>query len=384
MPSGDEYRLAEADEPASVKPQLVRVTCGTCGTLMYAKLENVGKRIRCPDCQALSVIPAAKVTAAPFTPPDVSDIRIDAAPPPRIDETRKEVADRLMAAAMEHVQVQERIQPTPPKRPLSEGIYGFPFMLNVIPVWLVLGAGCAVVLHLVEMIISVMAAPGPQMGIVIILIPVSALLTGTIWGISAPGFLHIIEFTSEGYHRSPHWPSNDFGSRIRAVVFWFNALAMATAPGMLLVRPLTGYGVPTWLGFISTVLLLPLVVLSMLELDSAFMPFSPVVYRVLRRNRTAWFKTTLHFIALGAGIVLLEAAALQFTPTWAARLLGVFACSIALVIACRVIGRLAYVLSLDAEFNPPDVEDEDEDEGNEADEHPTAEKGVLPSSVPWR
>ncbi|MCA9149114.1 MAG: hypothetical protein KDA92_07445 [Planctomycetales bacterium] len=383
LPSGDEYRLADDGSPQP-QPVLVRVSCGTCGTLMYAKQEHVGKRIRCPDCQAISVVPQPQVAAKPFEVPDVSDVQIDAGPPPRIDETRKEVADRLMAEAMQHVQEQERQQPTPPKHPMIESIYSFPFYPSVISTWVVLGIGAAVEFQILDVVLNLIAGGGYAMILVAFVIPVLAVFTGFLFSLAAPKYLDIIEFTSEGYDKPPYWPAHDFGTRARAAILWVNALAMASAPGMIIVSPFKNYGVPVWLGFISTLFLLAPIVLSMLERDSAFVPYSPFVFQGLRRHQRTWLISTLHFVVLGIALAAIGFLAMQvtrqFERPWMTRLIEIFAISIALVIASRVIGRLAYVIAIEDES-----EADDEDESREDDDAPpTTVGGEIPDSVGWR
>lgn len=44
-------------KPASKEPQHIGVECRVCGTRMYGRLEHVGKKMKCPDCGALTVVP---------------------------------------------------------------------------------------------------------------------------------------------------------------------------------------------------------------------------------------------------------------------------------------------------------------------------------------
>jgi predicted Zn finger-like uncharacterized protein len=49
--------LAPAEKPAPAKPQFISVECRVCGTRLTGRAENVGKKIKCPDCGAGTVIP---------------------------------------------------------------------------------------------------------------------------------------------------------------------------------------------------------------------------------------------------------------------------------------------------------------------------------------
>ncbi|MCC7475869.1 MAG: hypothetical protein IT425_10765, partial [Pirellulales bacterium] len=50
------------------RPRLVSVECRVCGTLMYGRLEHVGKKVKCPDCGAGTVLPQPPPPKQPNIP----------------------------------------------------------------------------------------------------------------------------------------------------------------------------------------------------------------------------------------------------------------------------------------------------------------------------
>src|SRR5262245_23203333 len=49
--------FAEIEETQAEKPQYVSVDCRVCGTRLTGRLEHVGRKLKCPDCGAGTVLP---------------------------------------------------------------------------------------------------------------------------------------------------------------------------------------------------------------------------------------------------------------------------------------------------------------------------------------
>jgi hypothetical protein len=335
---------------------------------MHAKVEHVGKRVKCPDCGTINRVPRPPEKKKAFEPPDASDMVVETGPPPPVDQRKKEIADRLMADASEAVERRERERPHPPKEPLRDGIYSFPFYANVAPLWI--GATLAFVLDalLLDALIDVIRAGGWASIMAAFMAPLVAIITFSILGIMAPHFLTIMEFTADGYDKIPYWPSQDLLSRLRAMLFALNAVAMSTLPGMLLVGLLRPLGVPLAFGLISTVLLLPLVTLSMAENDSVFAPYSRFVFGSLRRHGNAWSRFYAQTILLALAVIAVDFAIWAASGALSARAAAPSAmrdnisrvfiiASLCLnaVVYCRLMGRMAWILGQD-EAPASDVE----------------------------
>jgi DNA-directed RNA polymerase subunit RPC12/RpoP len=353
---GKQYRLAEESSPSTMAAgELVKVVCGTCYTLMYARLEHVGRRVRCPDCDSITVVPRPPVKKPLFLPPDTSDVVVEAGPPPLLDEMRREVADRLLTEASEHVRQQALQRPRPVKAPLRDGIYSFPFYFNVLPLWIGTVVALLVDAALLDALIDLINGGGLVAIMAAFLAPIVAIVSISIVGFIAPHFLTIIEFTAEGYDRMPYWPSQDMLSRGRAMLFGLNALAMATMPGMLLVGLLRPLGVPLEVGLVSTVLLLPPVMLSMAENDSVFAPFSRFVFGSLRRHFESWSGFYLQVVLLALVIVGVDYLVWMaghrgtlripgISADYFSRIIAVVTVCLYAVIYCRLVGRMAWIL----------------------------------------
>lgn len=361
--TGDEYTLAGEDTIAPADSDLVPVSCEVCSTLMYARHEHVGKRIRCPDCDSLSVVRANISKRKPFRPPDVSDVHVEQAPPPQVDEKRRELADRLMSAADIEVARKETEQPVPPERPLRDGLYRFPFYANVVGVWIGMGAAALVNIALLVTIIE-LAQGGLSAVLCVFLVPIFAVCAcGTI-GLIAPHLLSIVEFTAEGFDKIPHWPSQDMLSRMNAALLIVNALAMSAAPGMLAVSCLRylGLTIPSATGLITVIPLMPLVLLSMLWNGSAFVPYAGIVFGSVRKIPAAWRSAWLQLLIAGLAVVVVERLVDFGFDATASICVGVFLVSIYLLFFHRITGRMGWLIS------QIEVEDDGEDEEEQAED----------------
>lgn len=56
--AGASLAAAKHDESAEPAPEHVGFECRICQTRLYARVQDVGKKMKCPDCHALTVIPA--------------------------------------------------------------------------------------------------------------------------------------------------------------------------------------------------------------------------------------------------------------------------------------------------------------------------------------
>jgi DNA-directed RNA polymerase subunit M/transcription elongation factor TFIIS len=59
----------KAQDPPSEMPQYVGFECRVCGTRMYDRLEHVGKKLKCADCGALTIVPPPPKPKPPNIPP---------------------------------------------------------------------------------------------------------------------------------------------------------------------------------------------------------------------------------------------------------------------------------------------------------------------------
>ena len=365
--TGDEYRLARDPKKRNPSTNLVSVTCGTCSTMMYARREHVGKRIRCPDCSDLTLIRPPRISEKKFTPPDVSDIQVEAAPPPDIDEKRKDFADQLMAEAEAEVERKRSEEPIPPQRPLRDGLYHFPFYFNVIPLWLGMGTVALINFALLVTVRELINSGGLSSILAAFVVPILTLGVFGSLGMISPYLLSIVEFTAEGHDKIPHWPSQDLLSRGYSTLTIFNAFTVSALPGMLVVTTLRliGLPVPSFVGLITTIFLMPLVLLSMLWNGSAFVPYSDIVFKSLRQTMRSWQSIWLQLSLVGLLVIGIELGIqIAIDPT-VAICVSVFTVSIYVLFLHRLVGRMGWIISQidepleEAEEELESAEDED-------------------------
>lgn len=357
---------------------------------MHARIEHVGRKLRCPDCGTITQIPKPPPASAPFQPPDAHDIILDAAPTPTADLKRKEIADRLMAEAIEHVAKKNADNPQRQSldRPLQSGIYSFLFYPSTMALWVIFGLGLAICLAIWRFV-GEMMNQGIASIMAAFVMPILSILTAGLLGMVAPHFLTVIEHTSDGYDRMPNWPAQDLLSRIRALWFWLNALALSTAPGMIVVGLIrwTGLPIPSLFGLVSTILLFPIVVMSLLVNHSIFMFYSAPIVRTLSRHRGAWTSFYVQTVGLAAGYVLLIVSLFwaQKEASLAIDAVVFMLGAMYAVVYCRLLGRMAWVFNRDPEIAAAlafsqdhhgleDDDDLEEDEAEESDADPSVKE----------
>ncbi len=334
----DEVPASEGTSTAAGKPVEIRLHCPVCDCLMYASGSQVGKLVPCPDCgTAVTVRPALSTKRTTVRPVDPG---IEIAPTfERVAEVQsmerhleagRAYADRIMAA-----------RPKPPKRPFRDGIYSFPFYLNIVPRWLGLSAiGCAL-LPFAQMVAEAQGAIElvVMIPIVIILVAVGLLMSFFITSM----WNAILQRTAAGYDVIDEWPAHDIFSRVLNWLFPFGALAFSAGP-FLLVSGLPHARIPGLvLALVSLILVFPIVFLSMAESNSPAMPYSRAVWRSVGRLRREWM--TFHLVATPAWVLLLAAAAVLV------RWPGVISQGVLLVVFLwfslvyfRLLGRMAWIL----------------------------------------
>ena len=143
------------------------------------------------------------------------------------------------------------------------------------------------------------------------------------------------------------WPEADPGAWADDLVFAISAAAMAGGPIWLLI---TIVGGASMLGFAATLLsifaLFPFIILSMLDMRSIFVPFSPEVARSVSKSQEPWgalyLSSGLLFFALFMFVAGLSSAA--SAPGSA---VAIFAIVGAAFCYFGMLGRLAYQIGQD-------------------------------------
>jgi hypothetical protein len=130
----------------------IPISCA-CGRSCHVKDELAGKRVHCPDCQAILTVPQAELFE------EVEDIpTVELADPPEESAARKRILARLPASSAAETQRRSRrrhrpsyLQGEDPDRPprvafekgwfgsINAGIVGGLLMIIIAVVWFVLG-----------------------------------------------------------------------------------------------------------------------------------------------------------------------------------------------------------------------------------------------------
>ncbi len=185
--------------------------------------------------------------------------------------------------------------------------------------------------------------------------PVILFLFCFLWGIfSLPYLMYIFEATSNGDDRMEDWPEYNVIAGI-GQFFWFAILTIiAGSTGYFLFMIL---GLPDQWGFaISTLLLLPVFLLSVSETDTLFMLATKTVLKSFTQVRKAWcifyiWALVLFTLTIFIAIIALWTASRSdgaFNIVALVALVISFLFSIIPAIYLRLLGRLGWIISDEA------------------------------------
>ena len=319
--------------------QEFRVTCHICNSILYAKAKQQGRKIKCHDCHTEIVVPA---------PPKVkkkTKIDIDRAATFSFEEskvvTKEKKPDPYRKSAQELLDEAAKVETTEPK-PDYDAPDVKEWARNTFGVFLDPG----VILHWAG--ITLLAAIPTA---IVLWTESELLLVGLFVGglvlsavVAACG-LAILQAVANEHKMVTEWPTGD-------PVAWFDDLVFVLAAAGLV-------GVPVWaltmltfgpsliaiaVTMFAIYALFPFVLLSMLDMRSILVPFSPEVARSATRCQDAWGVLYLTSGLLFFGLFLLFAML-----SAAERPIVMAVCGIAASVAVAfcyfgLIGQLAYAI----------------------------------------
>jgi len=343
----EEIRLHEGvDQPQKSLDSEFRVKCKVCESVLYCRRHQVGKRIRCPDCGS-----AVTVSAPP--PPKPKSIVKPVDPgigirPAAETAVFKTNADSLLAKAAAKYREEEKKKPVPPKRPFLDGVWTFPFHLEVLP-WLVVIAflGCLIP-YFIKLALE---TRDKEMVIEIMLFVLVALLSLATFIVATKSFMTIVSTTAMGFSKI-EWPKFEIFEGLKTAILFLTSLAISFGPGTslgLMLRTPNAAIVALPFAFI----VFPFVFLSMLDAGSAAVPFTPYMWSTLSRNRRAWVKFYLASLPVFLLLILPHVIVLALQSSNALPvnfpLLTFFFVAITLttigsLVYFRLLGRLAWVI----------------------------------------
>ena len=349
------------DEQASapvkqVKPMALapgddfRVRCPICESITYAKVSQVGKKIRCHDCHSTILVPKPPKPKVKYQP-DIESAKAftfqDADGtgdnPRPVDPFRKS-AEELLRNAEASVVEQDDDWTVPSLRDWAAGVFGI-FRDPMVVGQLVILTGLASVPACVFVVL--------QNPVLLIGLFVSLLLLSAV--VIANGFA-ILQSVANGEKKVSEWPLIDIIAWMGPLLMTIAALMVASGPVLILGNLVFGVSLTmVTMAMLSIYVLFPFVLLSMLDEESVFVPFSIDVSKSVTRCSEQWGALYLSSGILFFVLFLIFLASAGMPPMM--RVVVSIAATIATTfIYFALIGQLAYTIG-HAINAPPMVND---------------------------
>jgi DNA-directed RNA polymerase subunit M/transcription elongation factor TFIIS len=287
---GDDFAISEDDE--------FRFSCKVCGTLLNASKTRIGKKTRCPDCYSELTIPKPAVKQKP---PEIKldeKIHVKLAPIDTRDSRRENSSTRstkeiLDKAAVEADREFEEIEAVnyafDTKRWLSL-IFGFLRDPLVIMAAVILGLVTSCWLFAIEAMGTLV-----RMGTAVALFARVAILGVFFFPIAGSIFLCGIAVLTMAANRAPKvedWPFSRLGESIGDCAMVMMSIFIASIPGGLLGAMIMSLGanpvIAMGFAMVSIWGLSPIILLSMINNNSMFEPYSNVVVQSMKSFGDAW------------------------------------------------------------------------------------------------
>ncbi|HUY37044.1 MAG TPA: hypothetical protein VMV69_30275 [Pirellulales bacterium] len=328
-----EYVVAGKEGPKVALPECFPLLCPTCHARLHPRLTHVGKRVKCPDCDMVFVVPSPPAPEVAKLLPTPGQYGVG------IEPARAE-------APLEYLKVQGTLPPEPiPAQPprywFASGVFSFPWAPGAWNRWLALSM---LAVPAAEMVAATLAL-AEMFGSSVVPMLVAVLVWLWLWTASyaAACFLVIVQDTGSGNDEVTNWYEGDWRERLSPMAYTLLQLALAGAAGALVGMPVSRAMGPVW-GMVVSLSLsaaaFPVLLLSALEADQPLRPYSPVILRSLLRLWTAWAVVYIE----GAVVLFVTLAATTAVVFWNSFLGALVACPLgatAIFIIARLIGRLA-------------------------------------------
>ncbi|NLF08320.1 MAG: hypothetical protein GX594_10125 [Pirellulaceae bacterium] len=355
----------------------VAVICPVCGTRMHSSVDRVGDRMICPDCGSAAIVPEPPPAPIIHDPMEGAGegyaiVMRDESPTPRtLPPTR---------SAPEEIEEPEEIEkqaeappserPAMPSLPFIAGTFSFPFSPSALFYTVLLSAWAAFffTIALAAGVMSSITDHRTWFGSAIF--GAIALIVAVMWFAYASCVaLGVVRDTANGEDEVQDWPDAVFLDWVGLVFYIFNAMAISIAPGALLAWFTASGDFPgAAAGLAGAFFLFPLVLLSMLERNSPFAAFSPLVWKTMFSSSETWtgFYPTAAILLIA--IAVIKRAAIYLGTIFGGLALGT-TLAVGWMIYFRLLGRLGRICLERAERGcEAPIEEMDEDEDEEEDE----------------
>lgn len=351
-PSNDQNnQLSTGDAQPVEYAKEYRVTCKICGSHIYAKASQAGGTTKCSDCFSEMLIPS---------PPRIkksNTFNVDEAETFNFESKTKAKRrpDPFQKSAEQLLDEAERAEQEEPSKPIDFDVPKIsewfitllsPFrdptvivhlaglcILGVIPTWIALKIQSSVLL--------LALFPG---GLIFALLSVSCGMA-------------ILLATANNEPRVSEWPTFDLYGWLEQLTLVGGATILAGVPCWVLSTLILGpHLLSALITMFSIYLLFPFIILSMLDMNSVFKPFSGELSRSVTKCEEAWggfyFSSGLLFVGTFLCFVIGSTA----NPETCA-MISIIAAETAVFIYFGMIGRLAYAIG--QSVNAPPRKDED-------------------------
>lgn len=331
-----------------------RVRCPVCESLTYARLDQVGKRIRCTDCESVIVVPAPPKPKTRYQPDMAtapvyrfSDGDEQGNPASRPQDPFRKSADELLRAA----ELAEETAEAPEWELPSFGAW-FARLGKVL-------ADPAILIHvgLLSLLAFVPVAIWLKLDAQAPVILLGMFAAGMVFAalVVACGFA-VLQSVANGEERVSEWPVFDPFEWFGQVAVAFCAAAVAAGPVWLLARfvGITGLA-GVFMAMFALFALYPIILMSMLDEQSVFVPFSTDVSKSIVRAPDQWGAAYLSSAALFGGMFMVYLVASVSAPLTGAAL-SIVVTIAGVFVYFGILGQLAYGIG-QAINAPPMVND---------------------------
>lgn len=329
-----------------------RLNCRVCGTMHYAKASQEGTTIKCTDCHSGILVPAPprvkQAAQIDIQNAQTFEFEEPATDARREDPFRRSAEDLLADAERAGPDVKPDDFETPSILEWGRKVFGIFTDLNVMLRWIMFTLIGSVPLYLALAFENKIAALGVIIG-------------GALFGamLLSCGF-SILQSVANDERTVEDWPSWDPMEWLGNAWVAFAAAGFAGVPALILSQmvfenPLLVIGVTMF----SIYMIFPFVLLSMLDMQTVMMPFSPEVARSVSSSQESWGGFYFSAGLLFFGVFLLFVATAGMPPGVAA--VTSVAAIVALVFTYfAMIGRLAYAIGQAVNEKPRESGIEDE------------------------
>ena len=355
--------------------------CRLCRTRLYARPEQIGQEVVCPDCHSTTIVKPPKAPPKPPVlvdedgeelrlsepvdglpagyglPPDLRDKARStvlvgaperAAPMPaggRIDVVAEQ-ARLTLAKAQAEADAIEQAKRKLPERPLVTGLGAFLLEPDGAMRWLMLTLLLHATTTLLAWIVHLSSSPGIGQVVALLMTMAAAVLGLVFTATAAASCLAILQDTSIGNDKIENWPGLQFTDWMLDVFYIINAWLAAALPGLFLGGTWMCLGGKIWSAFyggaLSGIALFPLFLTSSVAEGSCFSVVSPTVWGYLQSSPRWWGRFYLLSVPLGIALLVLSGILVSDCGFLIRGLVSALAVA-AGMIYFRLLGRLVWI-----------------------------------------